>query len=376
MAEKNKREYLVNISESVVNAIDVFAKGLVYLGGLAAFVGIGLLLFTILRGADMDDARIVANIQLANTPAILGLLGVSIGVAWLMWGEEIAGPILVIIGLALFFLPGYAGYAIGPNELVKVRQAIDALSKSGGSPIVIGLIMIVGDLIQRIRQRAMEGARAELMKYGQGVREEKDIKNVFLGKCWQLPYCRKYVRERCPIYHSKRTCWKEKVGCMCEEQVIRNAMAEITIPKDIVAASKMIPRNPTLTPAQKKQRCVSCVIYNEHQKHKYKALIPVVVLSVFMLSLVGFAGATTAIKSGLLGVTTTVKEATTTKTAPEDPTKQLDSYGQPGGTYKSPDVAGLDGQIPYAAIIYFTCVLVAMAYAVRVMEFLIFKHKI
>jgi hypothetical protein len=64
---------------------------------------------------------------------------------------------------------------------------------------------------------------------------------------------------------------------MCEEEVIRNAMDNKPVPKDQLLAAKMIPRNQRLTPGQKFERCKSCVIYNEHQRQKYSALLPAVV---------------------------------------------------------------------------------------------------
>ena len=60
---------------------------------------------------------------------------------------------------------------------------------------------------------------------------------------------------------------------MCEEDVIRGAMEGRVISKDALVAATMIPRNNKLTIAQKKERCKTCVIYNEHQKHKYRASV-------------------------------------------------------------------------------------------------------
>ena len=64
---------------------------------------------------------------------------------------------------------------------------------------------------------------------------------------------------------------------MCEEQVIRNAMENKPIPKDALLAANFIPQNHKLSESQKRERCFSCVIYNEHQKHKYKVAMPVTV---------------------------------------------------------------------------------------------------
>ncbi|MFX8860374.1 hypothetical protein ABTM70_19720, partial [Acinetobacter baumannii] len=87
-----------------------------------------------------QPAAIAANVGLASKPALLGLLAAAIGVGWLMWGEEVAGPILVIIGLALLFAPAYVGFAIPANDLDKSRPVIDAISASGASPVIVGLI--------------------------------------------------------------------------------------------------------------------------------------------------------------------------------------------------------------------------------------------
>jgi hypothetical protein len=138
---------------------------------------------------------------------------------------------------------------------------------------VIAIVVLVGDISSRAKDRFRVGAKADQLKYGKGVKEEGDKQNVFMGKCWQLPFCRKFVREKCPIYHSKRTCWRELVGCMCEEEVIRGAMENRVISKDALVAATMIPRNNKLTAGQKKERCKTCVIYNEHQKHKYRASV-------------------------------------------------------------------------------------------------------
>jgi len=371
----DKRDHIVGLSETVVTFLDTTAKVLLTGGAVAAVLGVAVLLFTLINAANAQPAAIATNVALASKPAMLGLLAVSIGVGWLMWSEEVAGPILVIIGLALLFAPAYVGFAISANDVDKVRSVIDAISASGASPVIVGLIMVVGDLASRMRLRIYQGARAEYMKYGQGVREERDTKNVFLGKCWQLPYCRKFVRERCPIYHSKRTCWKERVGCMCEEQVIRNAMQDVKISKDSLIAGTAIPKNNTLTLQQKKQRCNQCIIYNEHQKHKYRALLPAVGGGVALGSLVFLDPATQAIKGGLKGVEKISQQVTNVSGQQPAPNPTDGSIAMPGGV-SSRDYASLEGKVPYAYIIYFTVILVIIAYAIRLVEYLVFKHKI
>lgn len=207
---------------------------------------------------------------------VAALFAFALGMAIIFWGDIALPTVLFIVALVYFLSPHWTP-VLGivpdlPNDLS--RAAIDQLGRGGLYLGLVAMVLQAVDAFIRLRNRAIYGARGDLMKYGKGIKEESDYQNVFMGKCWQLPFCRKFVRERCPIYHSRRTCWKERVGCMCEEQVIRDAMEGKTIPRDAVAAAKFIPYNRRLTPAQKAERCRQCVIYNEHQRHKYRLAVP------------------------------------------------------------------------------------------------------
>jgi hypothetical protein len=145
-----------------------------------------------------------------------------------------------------------------------------------------GLLWTIGDLLRRFRSAAEAAAvqRANA-KYGANVQKQKVTKqkNVFLGRCFEGPYCRTEIRERCPVFMKKRgPCWQYKEGCMCEERIILQAV----ISKDwkhqaakADAAYNFGEKRSGLTPAAKRERCRNCVIYNEHQKQKYKAMVAV-----------------------------------------------------------------------------------------------------
>ena len=151
--------------------------------------------------------------------------------------------------------------------------------------------------------------------YGKNAQAQGDQPTALLGvaaKCWQLPYCREGIRKTCPIFHARTKCWKQRVGCMCEENIIRlaqapvngDAPATIEMAKgmgfvaigDLIAKSEAevrpniptkagprgvrIPTNPHLSEGQKRERCRNCIIYNEHQRQKYRFFAPVVTLAV------------------------------------------------------------------------------------------------
>ncbi len=349
-------------SEALQGFFDAFARLLLFAGIGALVLGAAIIIVNLLQGANMPAAtqeRAVQNIELFGKVAMMGGIAAALGASWLWWGEETLGPLMLIVGGALYFSAYYVPgiFQLPPGEVV--ASGLRTLSNAGAPVGIIGILVILADLVGRMRLRASEGARAEQLKFGKGMKEEKDIRNVFLGKCWQLPYCRKFVRERCPIYHSRRTCWNERVGCMCEESVIQNAMEGKVIPSDIVAAAKYIPKNSKLTPGQKAERCRQCVIYNEHQKHKYQLALP--------LSALALVGLFIVIHSPLKDLVQSMLEQADSVMVKDD---RLASAG-------AKDVTSVTrGVIPYAEIIMVAGFLILFAYTVRIMEYLFFKLKV
>lgn len=352
-----------NVGDGVIALVDGIAKVFLVVGGLAALLGIGFMLYSFFgaaTGSPDQIANMAKYIDLFRNAGIFGLLFACIGGGWLLWGEETAGPIMIIVGLALVFSPAYL--TPSGQSVEYQTQILENLRTSGIPATIIGFFLIIGDVVGRMKVRVKQGAKAETMKYGKDVKEERDVRNVFLGKCWQLPYCRKFVRERCPIYHAKRTCWKERVGCMCEESVIKNAMEGRTIPADVVAASKFIPKNNKLTPSQKAERCRQCVIYNEHQKHKYKLAIPVAFLTVAGI----YLGLRVPLGNAILGMLNRADEFG----------KDVGLTGPNEATEVTKVTALEGGVIPYHEIILFVLALVILAYAIKLVEFMFFRVKV
>ena len=349
-------------SDALQGFLDATGRLLLFVGAGALLMGAAILIVNMIQGSVASPAgqeQALRNIELFGKVALFGGIVACLGTCWLFWGEETTGPLLLIVGAAFYFSAYYVPgvFNLPANEVV--GTGLKTLSMVGAPIGIIGIIVVLADVIGRIRLRASEGARADQLKFGKGLREERDIRNVFLGKCWQLPYCRKFVRERCPIYHSRRTCWNERVGCMCEESVIQNAMEGKVIPSDIVAAAKFIPRNAKLTPAQKAERCRQCVIYNEHQKHKYQLALP--------LSALALIGLYVALHGPL-------KDAVQGMLEQADKMMVKDEGLAEAGAQDVTSVT--KGVIPYAEIILVAGFLILFAYVVRTLEYLFFKLKV
>ncbi|MBI1331530.1 MAG: hypothetical protein JST12_11175 [Armatimonadetes bacterium] len=247
-------------------------------GGVIALV-LGIAAAVYLMTAAAEPARVKAitgTMDFLQKEMLVAVICTVAGSAWLFWEEEIMVA-LNLMGAALLFASGWLlpnVISTSPDSNTAVKAGYDALGVAGQLYLALAVLVLIIDLSLRIRQRAIQGAKKDSLRYGKGVTEESDRKNVFMGKCWQLPYCRKFVREKCPIYHAQRTCWRELVGCMCEEAVIRVAMEGKPISKEALLSGAAIPRNSKLPDSAKRERCRNCVIYNEHQKHKYRLAMP------------------------------------------------------------------------------------------------------
>lgn len=363
MPNPNKQSSRIDPDEVVGGFLDIVAR-FAFFGGLLVTVGsLALLcyLYSAFAGSNPPGPaeQALANIALASKLFYVGGIAAIAGSTYLFWGEEILGVIQLMVSGALwatpFFLPSMLGGGEAGNG--QVTSAALGVIQTGGT-IMGGLsvVVLIADIVARVKLRAQQGAKAELLKYGKGVKEEKDIKNVFMGKCWQLPFCRKFVRDLCPIYHSKRTCWREKVGCMCEEEVIRKAMEGRPIPKDMVAAAKFIPYNHKVPLEAKKERCRSCVIYNEHQKHKYKLIL--------WLVLIFFVGFYVLLRQPLLSAVGNV-------------INRIDSIFSSMTFSKAGISQNVNQQaVPLQEFLLICILVVSLAYVLKAVEYAVFKLKV
>lgn len=347
------------IGEAFQDFLSGAARLLFYLGLVLGLGATAFCIYTAMAfsggAVQASQQQALSNIDLFQKLIVTGLLAAGVGATFLFWGEELLGALLLLVAGLLWFSPMILTSMAGVKADNRVVQNALGTVQSGGTALgALAIVVLLVDVIKRIKDRAQQGSKADQLKYGKGIKEESDRQNVFLGKCWQLPYCRKFVREKCPIYHARRTCWKEQVGCMCEESVIRGAMENKLIPKDEVAAASMIPHNHKLTFIQKRERCKQCVIFNEHQKHKYRAYLPTMVLGfvifyvLFRIPLLAATAQVVNTMARLVGKLT---------------------FTTPTGTDKVVSA-------PFQELLLICCMIILLTYALKMLEHMIFKAKL
>ncbi len=275
-----------------------------------------------------SQARIAANIQGTIRYFNLALIVLIVTSLVLYYDEESLGYVLIVVALLLYYgVPYFVDSQMsGTVQAWESAGNVPMLALYGEARIAALILIVPGvglaiyDIVRRILESS-RGDRVDLtaMQYGGGTKEIAPAGEAPIGAmaaCWQLPFCRESIRVRCPIYHLRKRCWRERVGCMCEEVSIRQSLAHIfdqtpktgnldfatgleaapeqvtesavpTGPKpDLIRIPEIrkdqvrIPYNRSMPIQAKRERCRNCIIYNEHQRHKYQLLAPLVVLGV------------------------------------------------------------------------------------------------
>jgi hypothetical protein len=202
---------------------------------------------------------------------------------------------LLVVGAAFFYfgLPAISSQvfsALGYKPSNLTIGLIDGFQSLAWPFFVPGVIWVLIDLIRRFRTAADAAAIQKAnLKYGANVPKQKgtQVKQKFLGRCWELPYCKDNIRVKCPIFLKRKgPCWRYRTGCMCEEKIVLQAVIHKDWKSQTAEAQAAL--NGTnasagLSMAQKVDRCRNCIIYNEHQRQKYKLLVTVAVIGVPVL---------------------------------------------------------------------------------------------
>lgn len=279
-----KRSLLIGYVESIT------ALGL-KVGIPAAILFIAYLLFVIFskRAVELpkmsaDDKKMfIQSVSLAATLLTAASVTVVLSLCIRLFYEELLGQILTIAGGLLFFIsPAVLGDLTGGmlkgNPIFQIVAS--EFSLVGIICLLPGVDLVMRDAVIRI----WNGISARKMMITRLWGDEDERKKKFkspkiYGKCWDMAYCREFVRNVCPAWKQKKPCWRVKAGCYCDEGTILRALTsggkENSYMTGILHSLGLDRQQvSTLTNAQKRARCRRCGIYAEHQRQKYRIMSP------------------------------------------------------------------------------------------------------
>jgi len=196
--------------------------------------------------------------------------------------EALIGQILTIAGGVLYFF----GPAIFDRWTVGVFASnqlyigiVGEFTRVGLTALVPGAILLSRDMGARLVAGIKSGKSLAQLWGDEDARIRRHRRRKLYEHCWDMPFCREFVRDVCPAWRKAKSCWRLKCGCYCDEQTILRAMTSEAMDNKYAQrfmqtlAQEQLNR-PSVSAKQKRARCRRCVIYTEHQKQKYRVLSP------------------------------------------------------------------------------------------------------
>lgn len=264
-------------------------------GAVTFAIGIVYVAWGVFTGR-MEDAmnlsqaerfQIAKNVIFACKLIEFGGIACLIGASARFFYEETLGYILLIIGAALYwgvavmFGPTVQGMSLRAGDLAVF--AVRQVQTVGTAALVLAGPFILVDFWAKLRgvKRSEKGDAARAAQ-----KDEIPKSRLYLF-CWQMPYCRDYLRKVCTAYEVRKPCWRIKSGCYCDENMILKVLQRSKTSKipgfDQRYSEAAVGLSKNLTPAQKRARCRQCFLYTEHQKQKYRMLSPLAFPAVIAL---------------------------------------------------------------------------------------------
>ncbi|HOP80261.1 MAG TPA: hypothetical protein PLZ21_06815 [Armatimonadota bacterium] len=318
----------------------------------------------------IDRPQVDRDLVMGRVGTACVLLGVFSGLTALCaairyYAEEILGYLMSLLGVLLYFgMPWLltSSYS-GSNQFVVQTAGSMAYHFRivGMLFFVPGVLLILKDIYLRITLAGVRHAKED-NSFGEDEDEESKRHKIY-ARCWEMPYCRSFLRATCPAYQAHKSCWRIKVGCLCDPEVAAKALrtkgGSTALREDIQNRMQtMQQKKTTLTNAQKRERCRMCIVYDYHQQQKYKLISPIVLPFVIAL------------------IWTFYPKLATLITAAIQYTDQIMRHASflPDAAQK---LAPVEAVPPSVVAIFIVWVgIVGFSYALRLLEYCIFKAQI
>ncbi len=273
---------------------------------LAGFViSLGYILYGIFSGVlthQVDAAtmaRYVRNLTwMGEVLTICSFLG-TLSFAILTIGEVAYAVAVGLVGLALMFgLPMIVASNLSGASR-EIVFTINTWSRNAGLAVLIVVgFRILYEIVEQIRTAEERRRQREEMEQIQALQKAKrPPKPGLWSPCWKLPYCHEAVREACPAYKHRKSCWRYGYGCNCDptliERLIRSGALEggkgaqkASSHEKAVHAEYLrsdLQADLAKKPVERTIPCSKCPIYLDHQRQKFRIVNPLAVASTLIL---------------------------------------------------------------------------------------------
>ena len=240
----------------------------------------------------IDRSYLAHTVAIAQIGLRVSVLVLVLSLALRFIYDAIIGQILTLAGGILYFLSGsiFGHLTVGvfANNTVYLG-IVDEFTRVGLTALVPGAILLTRDIGTKVIGGIRSGKKLAQLWGDEELRLKRHAGRKLYERCWDMPFCREFVRNVCPAWRKSKPCWRVKCGCYCDEQTILNAMtadaSNNELAKGFMRTLRSEPR-PVISAKQKRARCRRCIIYSEHQRQKYRilstAVFPAVALAFWL----------------------------------------------------------------------------------------------
>lgn len=268
--------------DGLVDRYSEYTNYILYIGGAGVAASLIFLALQLFGGKEVAvtlGSKVVSNVNTAGLMFGVMLVIAAFGGIFAIWTQKGAGIAMTAIGLLVYFGVPFLVRSqfgiLGPNNnsmaTYAASQLISGCYIGGIGTAVIGLLKYLIEVIlwivempDRMMQKANVGTGQQMEAAQQRVAQNANA----LSPCWSLPFCREVIRKQCPAYLARKTCWKFKRGCYCDDEMIARIIRGESLEK-IKAPTKMS--------QLRKPPCGRCYIYMEHQSHKFRMISPLTI---------------------------------------------------------------------------------------------------
>lgn len=296
------------VAKQVKEAVDIWgivarwAKTALQLSGVAFGISLAYILYGVFSGALNQGAsqQVLDNLRLMGQ--IMTVASFAGTAAFAFLSDEVAYPVTVgLVGVALMF---GTPVLLSNNLQANAGEAAAVIGEwTRNAALVIFFVVGVRLLYEIIQQILTAGERRRRREAEEELsplkKTKKPVEIGLWSPCWKLPYCHDAVREHCPAYKARKSCWRYGSGCNCDpgliERLIRSGALETAKTTAALSSAQRVAQEAyvrsdlqadiPVRPSERTIPCSKCPIYLDHQRQKFKIVNPLAVIA----ALIGLA---------------------------------------------------------------------------------------